>query len=202
MLFWWICGGESVLPVLLLRHLGSSPPCLTLWNSMDCSPPGLTVHGISQARTLEWVAISSSRGTSWLWSRTWVSCLAGGVPYHWPIWEAPDLRYKRKFIYCVCMGKTVNLEKEILASLIVNKWVDISIPGNKLIKAVHAGLLFLFKKKPWVPLGVAKQVLVAQSYLTLWGPVDCKHQASLSIEFSRKNTGVGCHSLLEGIFHT
>ena len=26
MLFWWICGGESVLPVLLLRHLGSSPP--------------------------------------------------------------------------------------------------------------------------------------------------------------------------------
>ena len=31
---------------------------------MDCSPPGSSVHGISQARTLEWVAISSSRGSS------------------------------------------------------------------------------------------------------------------------------------------
>ena len=49
---------------------------------------------------------------------------------------------------------------------------------------------------------VAKQVLVAQSYLTLCGPVDCNHQAPLSIVFSRKNPGVGCHSLLQGIFHT
>ena len=32
---------------------------------MDCSPPGSSVHGISQARILEWVAISSSRGSSW-----------------------------------------------------------------------------------------------------------------------------------------
>ena len=35
--------------------------CLTLWNPMDCSPPGSFVHGISQARILEWVAISFSR---------------------------------------------------------------------------------------------------------------------------------------------
>ena len=32
MLFWWICGGESVLPVLLLRHLGSSPPSVYSWH--------------------------------------------------------------------------------------------------------------------------------------------------------------------------
>ena len=36
--------------------------CLTLCNSIDCSPPGSSVHGILQARILEWVAISSSRG--------------------------------------------------------------------------------------------------------------------------------------------
>ena len=35
--------------------------CPTLCNLMDCSPPGSSVHGISQARILEWVAISSSR---------------------------------------------------------------------------------------------------------------------------------------------
>ena len=36
--------------------------CLTLYNPMDCSPPDSSVHGILQARILEWVAISSSRG--------------------------------------------------------------------------------------------------------------------------------------------
>ena len=38
--------------------------CLTLCNSMDCSQPGFSVHGILQARILEWVAISSSRESS------------------------------------------------------------------------------------------------------------------------------------------
>ena len=38
--------------------------CLTLCDPMDCSPPGSSVHGILQARTLEWVAISSARGSS------------------------------------------------------------------------------------------------------------------------------------------
>ena len=38
--------------------------CLTLCNPMDYSPPGSSVHGILQARILEWVAISSSRGSS------------------------------------------------------------------------------------------------------------------------------------------
>ena len=36
--------------------------CLTLCNPMDCSLPGFYVHGIFQARVLEWVAISFSRG--------------------------------------------------------------------------------------------------------------------------------------------
>ena len=38
--------------------------CLTLPNPLDCSPSGSSIHGISQARTLEWVAISSSRESS------------------------------------------------------------------------------------------------------------------------------------------
>ena len=38
--------------------------CPTLCNSMDCSPPGSPVHGILQARILEWVAIPFSRGFS------------------------------------------------------------------------------------------------------------------------------------------
>ena len=38
--------------------------CLTLWDPIDYSPPGSSVHGILQARTLEWIAISFSRGSS------------------------------------------------------------------------------------------------------------------------------------------
>ena len=41
-----------------------SQSCLTLCDSLDCSLPGSSVHGIFQARILEWVAISSSMGSS------------------------------------------------------------------------------------------------------------------------------------------
>ena len=44
----------------------SLQPCLTLGNPMDCSPPGSSVHGILQARMLEWVAMPSSRGLPYL----------------------------------------------------------------------------------------------------------------------------------------
>ena len=43
---------------------------------MDCSPPGSSIHGISQARILEWVAISSSRGPSRPRDRTCISCVS------------------------------------------------------------------------------------------------------------------------------
>ena len=51
--------------------------CLTLCDPMDCSLPGSSVHWIFQARVLEWVAISFSRGFSWPRDRTWVSLIAG-----------------------------------------------------------------------------------------------------------------------------
>ena len=46
---------------------------------MDCSPPGSSVHGISQVRILEWIAISFSRGSSGSRNRTLVSCIAGSL---------------------------------------------------------------------------------------------------------------------------
>ena len=44
---------------------------------MDCSLPGSSVHGILQARILEWIAISFSRGSSWPRDQTRVSCITG-----------------------------------------------------------------------------------------------------------------------------
>ena len=59
-----------------------TPSCLTLCDPMDCSPPGSSVHGILQARILEWVAIPFSRGSSQAKDRTWVSGTAGGLFTH------------------------------------------------------------------------------------------------------------------------
>ena len=57
----------------------------TLYVSMDCSLPGSSVYGILQARMLEWVAISFSRGSSW--PRDWtliscISCIGRWMLYH------------------------------------------------------------------------------------------------------------------------
>ena len=52
--------------------------CLTVCNSLDCSPQGSSVHGILRARILEWIAILFSRGSSRPRDQTQVSCIAGG----------------------------------------------------------------------------------------------------------------------------
>ena len=51
--------------------------CLTLCDPMDCTLPGFSIHGIFQARVLEWVAISFSRGSSQPRDRIQVSRIAG-----------------------------------------------------------------------------------------------------------------------------
>ena len=62
----------------------------SLW-PMDCSLPDSSVHGISQARILEWVAISHSRGSFWPRDQTRVSCISCSgrwILYHDSTWEA------------------------------------------------------------------------------------------------------------------
>ena len=59
--------------------------CPTLCHTMDCSPPGSSVHGILQARTLEWVAMTSSMGSSQPKDQTCVShisCIGRQVLYY------------------------------------------------------------------------------------------------------------------------
>ena len=61
---------------------------MTLCDPMDCSLPGSSVHGILQARILEWVAIPFSRGSSGPRDWTWVSCIAGRFFTIWAMREA------------------------------------------------------------------------------------------------------------------
>ena len=57
----------------------SAQSCPTLCDPMNCSPPGSSVHGILQARILEWVAISSSTASSWPRIEPVSSALAGRI---------------------------------------------------------------------------------------------------------------------------
>jgi len=70
---------------------------------MDCSLPGSSLHGILQARVLEWVAISFSRGSSWPRDRTWVSHILGRHLNLWATREAQDI-----YVYnMLCYAKSL-----------------------------------------------------------------------------------------------
>ena len=94
--------------------------CPTLCNPMDCSPPDSSVHGILQARKLEWVAISFSTGSSW--PRDWtcvscVSCIGRHVLY-------------QLSIHFVCTGEPrSSCDSFYCASLELNLHCLLSMPG-------------------------------------------------------------------------
>ena len=72
--------GWCIFSVCMLSPLQSR---LTLWDPMDCSSPGSSVHGILQARILECVAMPFSRGSPWprdLTSISYVSCTGKQPP--------------------------------------------------------------------------------------------------------------------------
>ena len=99
------CHYSQVSNVLLSVHinetLSGSNLCCKLscvWlfcDPIDCSPPGSSVRGILQARILEWVAISSSMGSSWPRNWSHVSCIScRWVLYHWATGEAYETVWK------------------------------------------------------------------------------------------------------------
>ena len=82
-LHWWWAAAVSTTV-----HAQSCP---TLCHPMGCSPSGSSVHRILQARRVEWVAVSSSKGSSGPRDLTHVSCISSigrWVLSHWATWEA------------------------------------------------------------------------------------------------------------------
>ena len=74
--------------------------CLSLCDPMGCSQPGSSVHGILQARILEWAAVSFSRGSSR--PRDWTSvscigCIGRQTPYRWATREAQQMKHSCGF---------------------------------------------------------------------------------------------------------
>ena len=84
--------------------------CPTLCDPMDSSPPGSSVHGIFQARILEWVAMSSSRGSSRPRDGTHVSVSCGPCTgkrslYHCTTWVLRGFKSKFCYSYVEDLGK-------------------------------------------------------------------------------------------------
>ena len=63
----------EIIPYLYICMLLQS--CPSFCDPMDCKLPGYSFHGILQTRILEWIAMPSSRGSSWPMDQTWVSCI-------------------------------------------------------------------------------------------------------------------------------
>ena len=81
-LVWWILSAVNIPLVLSVQS------CPTLCDPINCSLPSSCVHGIFQARILEWVAIFSSRGSFWPRDQTCVSCIffiGRRTLYHWDL---------------------------------------------------------------------------------------------------------------------
>ena len=78
---------------------------------MDCSSVGSSVHGISQARILEWVAIFFSRESSWPRNRTCRQIL-----YCWVTWEAPTYCLRKKETTMVFFVAHLMEEKKLKSS--------------------------------------------------------------------------------------
>ena len=86
------CYSPSVCSVLVAQL------CLTLWDPMDCCPPGSSIHWLSQARILEWVAINSSREFSQPRNQTNVSCTVVRFLTVWATWKAKPKRNKLTYV--------------------------------------------------------------------------------------------------------
>ena len=107
----------------------------SLCNPMDYSPPGSSVHGILQARRLEWVAIPFSRGSSWPRDWSQVSCSAR----FYPVWATRDAAEIKMNSY-----RTYNLRFTSLLAVANNP-----IAGSSSSFFAHQGFLIHFDEFNW-----------------------------------------------------
>ena len=103
---------------------------------MDYSSPGSSVHGILQARILEWVAISFSRGSSQSKDRTHVSCIADGF---FIVWATREVLWKWNLIS--------NMQNNTWLCLLCNK--DLSFDARKHFAPILVAINNLWASVSW-----------------------------------------------------
>ena len=114
----------------------------TLYDPMDCNLPGSSVHGILQAKILEWVAISPSRGSSLPWDQTcisYISALAGGFFTTGSAWKAP-LQYSTILLYYCTVLNSQMCSLGPRLSLLVYKQTGLTNTLSKWNWFIHTGI--------------------------------------------------------------
>ena len=91
-----------------LWQVSGSVQCL--WHPMDCNPPGSSVHGLLQARILEWAVIPFSRGSSRSSVQTWVSCIFQADSLQ----SEPSSQHKRE--------SNIYTRKDLMKSVLLGGW--------------------------------------------------------------------------------
>ena len=107
----------SSFPAIEVKWNEVTQLCLTLCYPMDCSLPGSSVHGIFQARVLEWVAISFSRGSFWPRDWTWVSHIVGRCFTIWATREVLPAIIKFIFPIFLYLGISLFLFRKSFSQL-------------------------------------------------------------------------------------
>ena len=138
--------------------------CPALWDSMDCSPPSSSVHGILQTGTLEWVAMPSSRDLPDLGIKPTSPlspALAGRLFTTSATWEAPNGNFKTT-VWTTCvfsLGENITFIAKVKAEDLLRKptikwfkgkWMDLASKAGK-----HLQLKETFERHsrvwPWAP---------------------------------------------------
>ena len=174
----------------------------SLW-SVDCSPPGPSVHGILQARILEQVAISFSRGSSRPRDQTQVSCVSGTgrqVPSTSTTREPTPLCIITHQIW-----EAINCKTYWLVYILLRKNTATKTTIDFNCKTAWFSKVKMFEKKKSILESVSQSV--AQLCLTLCNPMDCSPPGSsvqgilqtrywkwVAISFSRDWTWVSCNA--------
>ena len=121
--------------------------CLTLCNPMDCSLPGSSTYGILQARILEWVAISFSRGSSWPRDQTCISYIKGRFFTLWATKEARlfsfSLENSKTLLFSFAGDSSVNLGDTLLLKINSVCFIDSNPLEEGKHKCFSIGLIHL-----------------------------------------------------------
>ena len=117
--------------------------CLTLYDPMDHSPPGSSVHRILQARILEWVAIPSSKGSSGPRDRTWVSYVLwiGGRFFTTSTLESPKNCTLRTSFKCHCVIIVAQFKGDVNAYHIVYEYIGY---GHLIVCPVKCVFVYIY----------------------------------------------------------
>ena len=154
---------------------------------MDCSPPISSIHGISQARILECVAISFSRGSSQSRHQTHISCISRQILYHWATREAPlygcyslknvplwRTTYFFAWVSKYCKRTSLKTHKTREASVSSHHIQEASLQFSSSPEPTHWLLSTL---SPLQPCWAAHKLLVwhLKQFISTYSHLDCPH---------------------------